>query len=180
MKRNTNTAVTKKDIDDLQNAIGVLVKDLRVDMKKFATKDDLKKFATKDDLKKFATKDDLKRFATKDDLKRFATKDDLKNELRRYPTKEDLRMELRQYATKDDLDVMRKEIKSEFKQYATKAEMDKIIVQLIDKMVELDEITRNEIRKDIEGFKDEIVRVFANRFENHEKRICSLESCSAI
>ncbi|HVH29283.1 MAG TPA: hypothetical protein VM818_21160 [Vicinamibacterales bacterium] len=55
----------------------VTCRELREELKAFATKEDLKAFATKEDLKAFATKEDLKAFATKEDLKAFATRDDL-------------------------------------------------------------------------------------------------------
>jgi hypothetical protein len=69
-------------------------RELRRELKRFATKDDLKAFARKDDLKAFATKDDLKAFATRDDLKAFPTREDPKG-----------------FATTLDLDRMRDEFR---------------------------------------------------------------------
>jgi hypothetical protein len=68
--------VTTKPAEDLNQLVtlGILRKELKDELRGYATKEDLKKFATKEDLKRFATKDDLKKFATKSDLKGFVTK----------------------------------------------------------------------------------------------------------
>jgi hypothetical protein len=100
-------------------------RELREELKAFATKEDLKAFATKEDLNAFATKEDLKAFATKEDLKAFATKEDLKafatkDDLKAFPTKDDLKA----FATKDDLLAMRDELRTHFDMVAESFKSD--------------------------------------------------------
>lgn len=55
--------------DDPDNFVLRLLREMRADMAKMATKDDLAEMATKYDLTNLVTKDDLANMATKDDLR---------------------------------------------------------------------------------------------------------------
>jgi len=80
MNKNKNTAVTtRKDIEDLHDAIEILAKDLRSDMTKFATKEDLK--GLKKEMKSFATKQDLKRMVDAISMKFVEVNNEMKKEI---------------------------------------------------------------------------------------------------
>ncbi|MFA7481926.1 MAG: hypothetical protein WC314_15560 [Vulcanimicrobiota bacterium] len=176
-----------KQLEDLPRVFATKedLREIKEDLKGFATKDDLMAFATKDDLKAFATKDDLKEikeelkgFATKDDLKGFATKDDLKD----FATKDDLKG----FATKDDLKDFA--TKDDLKAFATKEDLYELFEATRDGFNRLDarmdglerrltlvELSMEDMRSDLRAF-SEAINANTEQIDLLKVRVDKLES----
>ena len=158
-----------KQLEDLPRVFATKedLREIKEDLKGFATKDDLMAFATKDDLKAFATKDDLKAFATKDDLKEikeelkgFATKDDLKD----FATKDDLKA----FATKEDLYELFEATRDGFNRLD--ARMDGL-----ERRLTLVELSMEDMRSDLRAF-SEAINANTEQIDLLKVRVDKLES----